>query len=156
LTLKSPPKPISTRDSEILALGEALGAVMSQSRAVTARAAVIFHAELQPAAFHIASWLGAFGPAKPSAIAEAVGMDRSATSRLTGAMARLRLIEMRADPADGRGTVIHLTLEGRRRLDLAMAEKAAAFGERLSDWRDEDLAQLTALLRRLTALPATR
>jgi hypothetical protein len=36
-------------------------------------------------------------------------------------------------------------------LDLAMAQKAAAFNERLSDWEDDDLADLAALLRRLTA-----
>lgn len=154
MVLKSPPLPTPTRDAQVLALGEALNTLIGQSRAVTARAAGIFHAELQPAAFHVASWLGAFGPAKPSAIAEAVGMDRSATSRLTRELARLFLVEMQADPTDGRGVVVGLTLEGRRRLDLAMAEKAAAFSARLSDWRDEDIAHLAALLRRLTAVPA--
>jgi hypothetical protein len=55
------------------------------------------------------------------------------------------------DPADWRGVLACLSLEGRRRLDLAMAQKAAAFNERLSDWEDDDLADLAALLRRLTA-----
>ena len=50
-----------------------LQSLVSQSRALTARAAVTFQPELQPAAFHIALWLNAFGPAKPSAMA----VDRS-------------------------------------------------------------------------------
>jgi DNA-binding MarR family transcriptional regulator len=111
------------------------------------------HDELQPAAFHVALWLGAFGPAKPSAIAEAVGMDRSATSRLIRDLARLNLVDTWTDPADGRGVLACLSLEGRRRLDLAMAQKAAAFNERLWDWNDDDLAHLAALHRRLTAIP---
>lgn len=152
--MKSSPSPIPRRDAQILALGEALNTLIGESRAVTARAAAIFHTELQPAALHIASWLGAVGPAKPSAIAEAVGMDRSATSRLTRELARLLLVKIQPDPTDGRGVVVGLTLEGRRRLDLAMAEKAAAFSARLSDWRDQDIAHLAALLRRLTAVPA--
>ena len=155
LVLKPPLQSVSTRDVQVLALGEALNALVSQSRAVTAHAAATFHADLQPAAFHIALWLGAFGPARASAIAEAVGMDRSATSRLTRELARLHLVEIQTDPADGRGVVVCLALEGRRRLDMAMAEKAAAFRDRLSDWRDEDLAHFATLLRKLTALPAT-
>lgn len=151
--MDSPPTPVLTREAKILAVGEALNALVSQSRAVTARAATTFHAELQPAAFHIALWLGAFGPAKPSAIAEAVGMDRSATSRLTRDLARLHLVETQADATDGRGVVVRLTLEGRRRLDLAMAEKAAVFRDRLSDWKDDDLAYFAALLRKLSAVP---
>lgn len=154
MVLKSPPVPVPTPSAQVLALGETLNTLISQSRAVTARAAAIFHGELQPAAFHVASWLGAFGPAKSSVVAEALGMDRSATSRLTRELARLHLVEMQADPTDGRGVVVRLTSEGRRRLDQAMAEKAAAFSARLSDWEDEDIAHLAALLRRLTAAPA--
>src|SRR3982074_3274843 len=71
------------REQCIRALGAALSALVSQSRALTAQAAATLHTELQPAAFHIAVWLNAFGPAKPSAVAKAVGMDRSAASRLT-------------------------------------------------------------------------
>jgi DNA-binding MarR family transcriptional regulator len=152
LVLKSPSH-ASMRSAHVLALGEALNTVIGQSRAVTARAAAAFHAELQPAAFHIAAWIGVFGPAKSSAIAEALGMDRSATSRLTRELARLHLVEIQPDPADGRGVVVGLTAEGRRRLNLAMAEKAGAFSAQLSGWREEDIADLAALLRRLTVPP---
>jgi DNA-binding MarR family transcriptional regulator len=64
---------------------------------------------LQPAAFHIAFWLHAFGPAKPSAVAQAVAMDRSAVSRLTRELVRLGLIETSTDRSDRRSVVLSLT-----------------------------------------------
>jgi hypothetical protein len=55
------PRNDGRREQRISALGSVLNALISQSRVLTAQAAVAFHAELQPAAFHIALWLNAFG-----------------------------------------------------------------------------------------------
>ena len=137
------------REQRIRALGDTLTALVSQSRALTAQAAVAFHAELQPAAFHIALWLNAFGPAKPSAVAQAVGMDRSAASRLTRDLVRLGLAEPSTDPSDRRSIVLSLTTDGRRRIDAAMQAKGATFRHRVESWSEEDLMLCTDLLRRL-------
>ena len=143
-----------SREARILALGDALNALVSQSRAVTAQAAAAFHAELQPAAFHIALWLKAFGPAQPGAVAQAVGMDRSAASRLTRDLARLALIETRADPHDRRRIVLFLTDEGRRRLDGAMQAKGAVFRQRVESWSEKDLDLCADMLRKLIGTPS--
>jgi DNA-binding MarR family transcriptional regulator len=137
------------RERSIRALGEMLNALVSQSRALTGQAAVTFHAELQPAAFHIALWLNAFGPAKPSAVAQAVGMDRSAASRLTRDLLRLGLIEACTDPSDRRSIVLSLTVEGHRRIEAAMHAKGATFRQRVASWSEEELLLCTDLLRRL-------
>jgi DNA-binding MarR family transcriptional regulator len=137
------------RDQRIGALGDMLNALVSQSRALTAQAAVTFHPELQPAAFHIALWLNAFGPAKPSAVAQAVGMDRSAASRLTRDLVRWGLIETYADPSDRRSIVLSLTADGYRRMDAAMQAKGITFRQRVASWSEEDLLLCTDLLRRL-------
>ena len=142
------------RAQRIRALGAVLNALVSQSRALTAQAAVTFHAELQPAAFHIALWLNAFGPAKPSAVAQAVGMDRSAASRLTRELVRLGLIATSTDPSDRRSVVLSLTVDGRRRLEAAMQAKGATFRQRVASWSEEDLLLCTDLLRRLIDVPA--
>jgi DNA-binding MarR family transcriptional regulator len=144
------------REQRIRALGAALNALVSQSRALTAQAAAIFHTELQPAAFHIALWLNAFGPAKPSAVAQAVGMDRSATSRLIRELVRLGLIATSTDPSDRRSVVLSLTVEGRQRLEAAMQTKGAAFQQRLASWSEEDLDLCTELLRKLLDAPAKK
>lgn len=143
------------REQRILALGGALNALVSQARALTAQAAATFHPELQPAAFHIALWLNTFGPAKPSAVAQAVAMDRSAASRLTRELVRLKLVKTSTDPSDGRGVVLSLTAEGRRRIYVAMRAKGAIFQERIASWSEEDLALCTDLLRKLTDVSPT-
>jgi DNA-binding MarR family transcriptional regulator len=140
----------------IRALGAALNALVSQSRALTAEAAARFHTELQPAAFHIALWLNAFGPAKPSAVAQAVGMDRSATSRLIRELVRLGLIATSTDPLDRRSIVLSVTHEGRQRLEAALQPKGAVFQERLASWSEEDLELCTDLLRRLLDMPVNK
>lgn len=142
------------REQRILALGGTLNALVSQSRALMAQAAVAFHAELQPAAFHIALWLNAFGPAKPSTVAQAVGMDRSAASRLTRELARLGLIKTITDPSDRRSVVLSLTVDGRRRIEAAMRAKGDTFRQRVASWSEEDLLLCTDLMRRLLDLPA--
>jgi len=144
----------SRREQRIRALGDTLNALVSQSRALTAQAAAMFHAELQPAAFHIALWLNSFGPAKPSAVAQAVGMDRSAASRLTRDLARLGLIETSTDPSDRRSIVLSLTVDGRRRIDAAMQAKGATFRQRVASWSEDDLLLCVDLLRRLIDVPA--
>jgi DNA-binding MarR family transcriptional regulator len=142
------------REQRILALGAMLNALVSQSRALTAQAAGAFHTELQPAAFHIALWLNALGPAKPSAVAQAIGMDRSAASRLARELVRLGLVATSIDASDRRSTVLSLTADGRRRMEAAMCVKGAEFQQRVASWNEEDLMVCTDLLRRLLDVPA--
>jgi DNA-binding MarR family transcriptional regulator len=148
------PRDDGRREQRIRALGAVLNALVSQSRALTAQAAATFHTDLQPAAFHIALWLNAFGPAKPSAVAQAVGMDRSAASRLTRELVRLGLVATSTDPADRRSTVLSLTVDGRRRMEAAMQAKGATFRHRVASWSEEDLLLCTDLLQRLLDMPA--
>jgi DNA-binding MarR family transcriptional regulator len=148
------PRDGGRREERIRALGAVLNVLVSQSRALTAQASEKFSAGLQPAAFHIALWIKAYGPAKPSAVAEAVGMDRSAASRLTRELVRLGLVATSTDPTDRRSIVLSLTADGRRQMELATQAKGAAFRARVASWSEEDLLLCTDLLRRLLDVPA--
>ena len=148
-----PSRSDARREQLVRALGAELNALVSQARALTAQASAIFHPELQPAAFHIALWLNSFGPAKPSAVAEAVNMDRSAASRLTRELVRFGLIATQTDPSDGRSVVLTLTADGRRRVAAAMQLKGATFRDRLASWSAKDLVLCTELLQRLLDVP---
>ena len=143
------------RDLE-LALGESINALLSATRALSERSAASFHEQLQPAGFHIARWLHAFGPAKPSVIAEALGMDRSSTSTLVGRMRTLGLVESTPDPADRRGVIVGLTAAGEERVARTLAARGDEFGARVGSWSDADVATLTRLLDRLTEADANR
>jgi DNA-binding MarR family transcriptional regulator len=133
-----------------LALGEQINALISATRALSEQSAASFHEGLQPAAFHVARWLHAFGPARPSAVAEAVRMDRSSTSTLIGRMRSLGLVESTPDPRDRRGVVVGLTAEGHARVSATLEERGAQFFERIRTWSEDDLERLSTLLRQLT------
>src|SRR5438132_11215227 len=62
-TSRSTPAHRSPRRDLELALGVEINALLSASRALDVRTAAAFHPDLQPAAFHLARWLYAYGPA---------------------------------------------------------------------------------------------
>ncbi|MDH6676459.1 DNA-binding MarR family transcriptional regulator [Rhodococcus sp. LBL1] len=134
-----------------LSLGEQINALISATRALSEQSAAAFHDGLQPAAFHIARWLHAFGPARPSAAAEAVRMDRSSTSTQIGRMRALGLIVSKPDPQDRRGVVVELSAEGHARVSATLSERGAYFFDRLTSWSDTDIRQLTQLIERLVS-----
>jgi len=149
---KNPGAARSPRETLVHALGGQLSALLSASRALTADAAASFHPDLPPAAFHIAQWLHSFGAAKVSRVAEAVAMDRSATSRLTARLTDFELVEARPDPADGRGVVLGLTDLGRRSIDRAITRKGDVFRQKIETWSNADLELFTTLLSRFNDL----
>ncbi|MEV0611593.1 MarR family transcriptional regulator [Polymorphospora rubra] len=134
-----------------LALGERINALISATRALSERSAAHFHPRLQPAAFHVARWLYAFGPARPSEIAEALGMDRSSTSTLIGKMRSLGLLDSTPAPDDRRAIIVRLSSEGQRRVATTLQERGKEFYARTRHWSTEDLARLVELLGRLTS-----
>jgi len=131
------------------ALGEQLNALLSASRAIMVEAAATFHPDVPPAAFHIAYRLHAFGADNAGVVAEAVAMDRSATSRLAARLIELGLIATHPDPNDGRGVILELTESGRARVDQAIAYKGDIFHQKIKTWSNADLELFTTLLRRL-------
>lgn len=141
---------VPTRAELEVRLGDRINALLSATRALSERSAAQFHEGLQPASFHIARWLHAFGPAKPSVIAEAVGMDRSSTSTLLRRMLALGLITQTPSPDDRRSVIVDLTEAGRARVTAVLQERGAEFFGRLQDWSTDDLRELERLLGKLT------
>ncbi|UFS58004.1 MarR family winged helix-turn-helix transcriptional regulator [Subtercola endophyticus] len=136
-----------------LALGVEINALLSAARALTERTAAAFHPGLRPAAFHLARWLYAYGPASPSTLAEAVGMDRSSTSSLVGRMKTLGLVESSSDPVDRRAVTISLTTAGVARVVEATDLRGTAFFARTKDWSVDELQVFTHLLHTFNTTP---
>jgi len=152
---ESGPQDSRARREAALALGTEINALLSASRALTARTAAAFHPDLQPAAFHLARWLHAYGPANPSALAEAVAMDRSSTSSLIGRMKALGLVESTPDPADRRAVKVSLTPAGTQRVLEALDLRGTSFFARTRNWSVDDIAQFTSLLHAFNAQAET-
>ncbi|WP_380057690.1 MarR family winged helix-turn-helix transcriptional regulator [Falsihalocynthiibacter sp. SS001] len=81
----------------------------------------------------------------PSAIAEFVGVDRTATSRALRKMSREGLIQRNDEESDGRRTAVVVTVHGRDVLECAThaaRENAAHFEAKLSATERETLRKL--------------
>ena len=133
-------------------VGGQLSRLLASARATATEAANRFHPDLPPAAFHVARWLLAFGPARTNEIARGVAMDRSAASRLIDALRIAGLVRVEADPSDRRANSVRLTPAGGRRLGRALEWKGGAFHDRLAAWNEADLAELARLLAKLNEL----
>src|SRR5258708_21280138 len=81
-------------------VGAQLSRLLAAARATRTQAAGRFHPDLPPAAFHVATWLLAFGPGRTSDVALGVAMDRSAVSRLIDGLRSSGLVHLEADSSD--------------------------------------------------------
>lgn len=91
------------------------------------------------------------GPSRSSELAAAVHSDPSTVSRQVAALVRDGLIERRADPEDGRASVLvhterglELLKEQRRRIGLALAQV-------VRQWDPNDVSHFLELLERFVA-----
>jgi DNA-binding MarR family transcriptional regulator len=90
------------------------------------------------------------GPMRASAIADVLQSDPSTVSRQVATLVKDGLLERRADPADGRASILVLTPEA----DTVLAEheriRLEYFARMLEGWSDADLRRFAGLLGRFT------
>jgi DNA-binding MarR family transcriptional regulator len=129
-------------------LGSELNALLVASRAVMAASSARFHPDLQPAAYQLAVMLAGHGPTKAGHLAERLGMDKSAVSRLAKALCDTGLAQASTDPDDRRATVYSLTDAGRDGVQAANAVKSDAFFSRVDRWGNAELTLFISLLRK--------
>jgi DNA-binding MarR family transcriptional regulator len=95
--------------------------------------------------------LGRHGDMRMSKLAELLAVDMSVTSRHVAHVADRGWIERSPDPADKRSRILRLTPTGLEQLDELSQRTTRLLAERLGDWSDDDVAQLTRLMTRLRA-----
>ncbi|MFK4103666.1 MarR family winged helix-turn-helix transcriptional regulator [Streptomyces sp. NPDC019531] len=91
------------------------------------------------------------GDMRMSKLSELLAVDMSVTSRHVAHIAERGWIVRSPDPADKRSRILRLTPAGRALLDQLSRRTCQMLAERLSDWSDAEVAQLTALMARLRA-----
>jgi DNA-binding MarR family transcriptional regulator len=90
-------------------------------------------------------------PARASDLVGCTGLDASTLSRHVKALSDLGYVKHLPDPADARARLLSLSPAGETTLVQIRAARAATGRRALGDWTEQDLTQLTALLRRLGA-----
>ena len=93
--------------------------------------------------------LGRHGEMRMSRLAELLSVDMSVTSRHVAHVAERGWIERLPDPVDRRSRILRLTPEGRAVITELDRRGSRLMTDRLSDWSDDEVAQLARLLRRL-------
>ncbi len=90
------------------------------------------------------------GQMRASAVAECLQSDPSTVSRQVASLVKDGLLERRADPDDGRASLLVLTTKA----DAVLAEhdriRLEYFAQMLDGWTDADLRRFASLLSRFT------
>ncbi|WP_166844612.1 MarR family winged helix-turn-helix transcriptional regulator [Isoptericola sp. BMS4] len=89
------------------------------------------------------------GPTHLSLLADKMWLDISVTSRHVSHAVEQGWVERTQDPADRRSWTLSLTPAGRRMLDEISERTTGLLAERMSDWDDDEIDRLTALMARL-------
>ncbi|MEU6373990.1 MarR family transcriptional regulator [Streptomyces sp. NPDC046909] len=95
--------------------------------------------------------LARHGDMRMSKLSELLAVDMSVTSRHAAHLAERGWIDRSPDPADKRSRILHLTAAGQEVVDRMYRLTCRMLAERLSDWSDDEVAQLSGLMARLRA-----
>jgi DNA-binding MarR family transcriptional regulator len=103
---------------------------------------------MDKSAFVLLATLSGLGECRSSALAEAVLSDPSTVSRQVAGLVKDGLVERRADPADGRASVLAVTEAGRELILNRRRKRNEAIQQVFADWADEDLKGFADLFER--------
>ena len=135
---------------EIAEVADSVVALMRTFHRVRTRMLAAAAHDVEWSAHVLLKSLASEGPMRASALAECVRSDPSTVSRQVASLVKDGLLERRADPIDGRASLLVLT----PRADEVLAEhdkiRLQHFARMLDDWPERDLRRFAALLHRFT------
>ena len=104
----------------------------------------------EPSPLFLLVKLAHLGPSRASDLAEYLCADPSTVSRQVSSLVKSGLIERRADPADGRASILVPTKLGEQRVSEHERRRGDLVMPVLKDWSAEDRDDLLRLLRKYT------
>lgn len=121
---------------------------LSVSRSAFARQASAADTELSQPSYTLLRVLIDEGPLPMGRLASLAHMDVGMTTRRVQALVDARLVARRADPRDGRVSVIDTTADGERAAGALHNVRRDHLTRALADWSPTELAQFDRLLKR--------
>ncbi|RDI53200.1 MarR family winged helix-turn-helix transcriptional regulator [Nocardia mexicana] len=122
-----------------------LGRIRERTNAQIAAAS---KGEIEISAYGIIFRLLEDGPMRSGTLAEAMYSDASTISRQVASLVKRGLLERRADPDDGRASVLMVTDAGRDLAEQLRRRRIEVLEHIVADWDHADREQLATLLRR--------
>jgi len=113
-----------------------------------AQIATVTNGEVEPGAFAILFHLVHCGPVRSGVLADGLFSDASTISRQVAALVKRGLIERRADPADGRVSVLAITETGLKAAAEIRSRRNASLGKILGAWTPDERETFAGLLHR--------
>jgi DNA-binding MarR family transcriptional regulator len=132
-----------------LAMADRLGmALVRMNKMHACVAAHMSKSGLDKASFVLLANLNQLGPSRASALAEAVFSDPSTVSRQVATLVKDGLVERRADPEDGRASVLAVTEAGARLLAERRAQRNVLLAGLFTDWSPQEWTQFIEYFER--------
>ncbi|WP_226358146.1 MULTISPECIES: MarR family winged helix-turn-helix transcriptional regulator [unclassified Pseudonocardia] len=100
------------------------------------------------AGYHVLTHLHFVGPQRAGEVAATFHSDPSTISRQVSSLVKSGLVERRADPGDGRASLLAATPEGVRVIETERRRRAEVIATVLATWSPDDRQALTVLLGR--------
>lgn len=107
--------------------------------------------DLDRPSFMLLHTLDCVGASRVTALASAVRSDPSTVSRQTAHLIGLGLVERRADPDDGRASLLAITGAGTTHLERARQRRDERIAAILESWQHTERAQFAELIDRFVA-----
>lgn len=143
-------EPVGPTADDITRLGDSMSRLLRTfSRAKSQFLANATH-EVEWSAHVLMRQLVAEGPMRLGALAGCVQSDPSTVSRQVAAMVKDGLIERRADPHDGRASILVATDKARAVYADHQRARDAHYQRMLADWSERDCRRLATLVSRFT------
>jgi DNA-binding MarR family transcriptional regulator len=137
--------------SQLLELEAQMALIGRRMRRVVAERAAAVDPSLGAVAYGVLEHLNRTGECRQSELVSALGSEKGAISRAVHQLVDLGMVARVADPDDGRAQQIAITAEGVARLQDVVADRRAAYAEKLADWTPDEIATFVETLARYNA-----
>jgi DNA-binding MarR family transcriptional regulator len=107
------------------------------------------HRDLDRASYLLARTLDATGPISLKDLADRLGLDATTVTRQVATMEAGELVYRRAEPGDGRVSIIGLTPTGQRKMRAEQRARRKRVQDLLAGWPKRDQFELGRLIGRL-------
>jgi DNA-binding MarR family transcriptional regulator len=134
----------------VTAVADSVRDLVRAMRKSKARMTADGHDDVESATYAVLHVVAAGGPMRASELAGCVHSDLSTVSRQAAGLVADGLLERRADPVDGRASLLALTEAGEAAVAASEARRMAFFARVLDGWTEADLRQFASLISRFT------
>jgi DNA-binding MarR family transcriptional regulator len=129
----------------------ALGALLSRGTRIRLHERLVSEIPgVDATTYPVLSGLARLGPASATRLAEAVGLDRTVTTRYVSRLEKAGLIARTADDADKRATRLELTAAGRAVIATTRKRLALVLEDAVKDWPKREAERFAAALEKFS------